>query len=112
MVTSSFRMVPMQALASRIPGPSERARFMSIQSCVQHLASSAGATLSSRVLSARPDGSLVGVESLASLTALMTALLPLVLLAVEKRVRSGESAKPASTPMEQREAVVSADVSS
>ena len=40
----------------------ERARFMSLQSAVQHLASAAGAFLAAHMLSERADHSLVGME--------------------------------------------------
>jgi predicted MFS family arabinose efflux permease len=49
MLSGSVRMVPMQALASRVPRPEQRARFMSAQSAVQHAASALGATLASLV---------------------------------------------------------------
>ena len=50
MVTSSSRFVPMSALSSRVPGPAERARYMSLQSCEQHMASEGGAILASTML--------------------------------------------------------------
>lgn len=43
MLSGSLRMVPLQTLASRVPVAHQRARFMSVQSCVQHLASALGA---------------------------------------------------------------------
>ncbi|MFN7133340.1 MAG: MFS transporter, partial [Myxococcales bacterium] len=43
MLAMSFRNVAYNALTTKVPEPSERARFMSIQSAVQHLASAAGA---------------------------------------------------------------------
>jgi predicted MFS family arabinose efflux permease len=94
MVTSSFRFVAMQALASRVPSPAERARYMSVQSCVQHLASAAGAMLASSMLSTLPDGSLVGMERVATLTAALAALVPLVMFVVETRVRRQERGAP------------------
>jgi predicted MFS family arabinose efflux permease len=92
MVTSSFRFVPMQALSSRVPEPSERARFMSVQSCVQHLASAFGAMLASQLLVTRPDGSLEGIPRVATFTATLSLLLPLLMFAVEARVRRRERA--------------------
>jgi hypothetical protein len=90
MVTSSSRFVPMSALSSRVPGPAERARYMSVQSCVQHLASAAGAMLASTMLESQPDGALVGMERVAVFTAVLSALVPLVMFMVEARVRRTE----------------------
>ena len=44
---SGFRNVAYQTLTSKVPAPHERARFMSFQSTVQHVAGAAGAFLSS-----------------------------------------------------------------
>jgi predicted MFS family arabinose efflux permease len=90
MVTSSFRFVAMQALASRVPSSAERARYMSVQSCVQHLSSAAGAMLASSMLDTLPDGSLVGMERVATLTAVLSALVPLIMFMVEARVQRQE----------------------
>jgi predicted MFS family arabinose efflux permease len=90
MVTSSFRFVAMQALASRVPSPAERARYMSVQSCVQHLASAAGAMLASSMLDTLPDGALVGMDRVATLTASLAALVPMVMFVVEARVQRQE----------------------
>jgi predicted MFS family arabinose efflux permease len=93
MVTGSFRFVPMQALSSRVPGPDERASFMSLQSCVQHLASAAGAVLGAQLLRAEPSGALSGMERVASISALLALLMPVLMLAVERRVRARETAE-------------------
>jgi predicted MFS family arabinose efflux permease len=94
MVTSSFRFVAMQALASRVPSPAERARYMSVQSCVQHMASAVGAMLASGMLETLPDGSLVGMDRVATLTAALAALVPLVMFVVEARVQRQERGLP------------------
>jgi len=100
MVTGSFRFVPMQALSSRVPEPHERARFMSVQSSVQHLASALGAVLAAQMLVTRPNGALDGLDHVATITAALAVLLPLIMLAVEKRVRNKEQRVlvPASIP--------------
>ena len=46
----SFRNVALQTVSSKVPTPVERARFMSLQSAVQHGSSSAGAMLSTLLL--------------------------------------------------------------
>ncbi len=88
MVTNSFRMIPMQALSSRVPRGSERARFMSAQSAVQHLSSAAGAMLSTSLLHNQPNGALVGMEGVAWLAISLTALLPLLVHRLEARVKA------------------------
>lgn len=86
MVTSSFRMVPMQAIASRVPHIEERARFMSTQSAVQHIASSVGAVLGSQLLTVDGRGALVGIERVAVLSIGLTALLPVLLYQLQARI--------------------------
>jgi predicted MFS family arabinose efflux permease len=88
MVASAFRNVSTSALATKVPGPRERARFMSIQSAVQHAASAAGGFLSARLLSDRPDRSLDGMSTVAATSSLCAlGVLPLLWL-VERRVRA------------------------
>src|SRR5207244_3593231 len=50
MLGNSFRNVTYHTLATRVPAPHERARFMSLQSAIQHLASALGAFFSSLIL--------------------------------------------------------------
>jgi predicted MFS family arabinose efflux permease len=65
MVTSTFRSVAMNTLASRVPAASERARYMSVQSALGHAASATGAMVSARVLTEDADLALVGMDRLA-----------------------------------------------
>jgi predicted MFS family arabinose efflux permease len=90
MVSGTFRFVPWQALSSTVPGPAERARYMSAMSAVQHLASAAGAMIGARVLTERTDGSLVGMEQLAWFAAVSTAFLPVLMYMVDRLVRAGQ----------------------
>jgi predicted MFS family arabinose efflux permease len=90
MLSGSVRMVPMQALASRVPRPEQRARFMSAQSAVQHAASAAGAMLASLVLVAEPDGKLQGMAQVAWAALIVACLVPLGAGLLEKRVRARE----------------------
>jgi predicted MFS family arabinose efflux permease len=96
MVTSSFRFVAVQALSSRVPESSERARFLSVQSGVQHVASASGAMFASHLLTTRPDGALVGMDVVASVTAVLAACVPLLMSAIEQRVKQRESAERAA----------------
>jgi predicted MFS family arabinose efflux permease len=86
MVANSFRNVSLTTLASRVPAPEERARFMSAQSAVQHLASATGAALSTQVLSVAADGRLEGMTTLALGSALTSLALPVLLAAVSVRL--------------------------
>jgi predicted MFS family arabinose efflux permease len=95
MVSQGFRFVPMQALSSRVPAPRERARFMSAQSAVQHLASSAGAMIGAQMLAEQPGGALVGVDDLAWFAVATSVALPAILYAVDRLVRAREAAAPA-----------------
>jgi hypothetical protein len=96
-VSGSFRNVPAQALSSRVPGPGERARFLSAQSAVQHLAASAGAIAGSWLLEERAGGALIGMDRLAWYAIGTAILLPVLLTLVHRRVRAAESAGPPAT---------------
>jgi predicted MFS family arabinose efflux permease len=86
MVASTFRNVSHNTLTSRVPLASERARFTSIQSAVQHLAAAVAAFLSSRMLRELPDKKLDGMRSVTALSMLLAALVPMLLWAVESRL--------------------------
>ncbi len=99
MVTSSSRFVAMSALSSRVPGPAERARYMSVQSCVQHMASAIGAMLGSALLASQPDGALIGMERVAAFTAVLSALVPVVMFMLEARVLRSERTVQDDAPL-------------
>jgi len=86
MVGNSSRNVSMSTLATKVPAPDERARFLSVQSGVQHLASALGATLSTQLLSEEPSGRLVGVPRVAAFSMTLALALPVLLRMVETRV--------------------------
>jgi predicted MFS family arabinose efflux permease len=91
MTANSLRNVAANTLASRVPRPQERARFLSTQSAVQHLASALGATLSTRILTVEPDGRLAGMPALAAGSAAVAALLPVVLFRVAASLRERDA---------------------
>ncbi len=76
MLSGSVRMVPMQALATRVPRPEQRARFMSAQSAVQHLASAVGAMGASALLSTDSNEKLIGMENVALAALGVACLVP------------------------------------
>ena len=86
MTAMSFRNVPYNTLTTRVPSPHERARFMSVQSAVQHGASAAGAFLSARLLKELPDHKLEGIPRIAVVTMTLTLVTPLFLWIVERGV--------------------------
>ncbi len=86
MLGTSARNVAYNTLVSKVPLPHERARFMSIQSAVQHLASATGAFLSAEILVAHPDGSLGNVAAVALVAIGLSLLVPLLLAAVTRRL--------------------------
>jgi predicted MFS family arabinose efflux permease len=87
MVAMSSRNVAYNTLTSKVPGSGERARFMSIQSSVQHLASAIGAFLAARLLTERPDGSLEGMTRVALISIALMLAVPVMMALVEARVR-------------------------
>lgn len=100
MFAMGLRNVAYNTLATKVPLPTERARFMSIQSSVQHLASAAGAFLSARMLDVSADGALVGMERIAAVTIALTLALPLLLRTVENRVRRAQVRPMPEQPQE------------
>ena len=90
MVSTSTRRVALNALASRVPDAKNRARFLSLQSASQHLASSVGAFFSSALLSTGTTGKLVGMDLLGVYAVVVAFSVPGLIAYVEKRVRRAE----------------------
>jgi predicted MFS family arabinose efflux permease len=95
MLGNSVRNPALTSLASRVPGASARARFQSTQSAVQHLASAAGALVSSRLLSVGPGDRLVGMDRVALWSTGLALALPFLLWRVERHVLRREAAASA-----------------
>lgn len=93
MVSNSLRMIPMQSLSSRVPAPHERAKFMSIQSAVQHMSAAIGAVIGARMLTELPDGRLQGMDKLAWFAVALSVFVPLLLWLLEQRVGGQERAQ-------------------
>jgi len=79
MLANSTRNVAAGALTTRVPAPAERARFTSAQSATQHLAASAGAVLSTALLTETPGGALAGMPRVVALVLPLAVVLPLLL---------------------------------
>ncbi len=86
MIAGSLRGISMNALVSRVPEPDERARYMSLQSSVQHIASAAGAFVAARMLTEQPDGRLVGMPRVAMLLVIVSLAFPVLVWAVEREL--------------------------
>ncbi len=91
MLAGAVRNIANQALSTRVPSMMERARFMSMQSTVQHLASSAGAAISTLVLAVDAEGRLLHMDRLARCALVLCWLLPALQFALERRVRAREA---------------------
>jgi len=88
MVVNSSRMVAHSTLTSKVPQPSERARFGSVQSAVQHLTAAAGAFLSAQLLSESDRHTLVGMPHVAGVAVAFALGVPVLFFVVERRVRA------------------------
>jgi predicted MFS family arabinose efflux permease len=86
MTSMAMRNVSLNTLSSRVPMPHERARFMSLQSAVQHIAAALGAMLSSIVLHELPDRHLQGMSTVATISIVLALALPIFLSLVERKL--------------------------
>jgi predicted MFS family arabinose efflux permease len=109
-LANSIRNPALSALASRVPRPAERARFQSTQSAVQHLASAAGALLSSALLTAGEGGRLLGMWKVALFSGALAVALPFLLAAVQPRVLRREADERVQDPRDAPVVVAAADV--
>ncbi|MDC0681599.1 MULTISPECIES: MFS transporter [Sorangium] len=95
MLGMTFRNVSHNTLTSKVPRPAERARFTSMQSAVQHMASALAAFSSARLLHELPDHRLDGMPVVAGLSIVFTVALPLLFLGIERRVALAAVGRPA-----------------
>ncbi len=91
MSATSIRNVPFNTLATQVPRPFERARFMSMQSAVQHLSAAFGAFLSSEILGETADHVLVGIPTLGWISIALAATMPFTLFYIQKVVKKSSS---------------------
>lgn len=87
MLCMGLRNVAYNTLTTKVPSPESRARFMSIQSAVQHFASAAGAFLSAKLLTENADHELVGMPIVGWMSVAMAVALPPLLRTVERHVK-------------------------
>lgn len=99
MSCNAARWVALNALASRVPPPSARGRFLSAQSAFSHAACAIAAFASAAFLSEDPSGKLVGMPALAATAAVLGLGVPVAVWRLEKLLPSRRLA-PAPIPAE------------
>jgi predicted MFS family arabinose efflux permease len=96
MVAMSMRNVSYNTLTSKVPENAVRARFMSLQSAISHMASAvASAVMAPMLLKTMPDESLVGMDTVALVSIALALCVPPMLYVVEQQIR----ARPAAAPV-------------
>jgi predicted MFS family arabinose efflux permease len=98
MLAMGARNVSYNTLTSRVPEPAVRARFMSLQSSIQHAASAVAAFLSSQLLVDLPDGRLGGMPTVAAVSITFTLAVPPMLWTMEQRLRRRDAEAQAAAP--------------
>lgn len=99
MVSSVFRSIPYQTLLSMVPRPFERARFMSLQSSVQHVACALGAFTAAAILGEDAQGRLMHMDRVALISICINLCAPFLMLLILRRVRAGAPpSAPADVP--------------
>lgn len=88
LVSGTARNVCVGAASSRVGAANERARYQSIQSAVQHLASACGSSLGSLLLYETLDKRLGGIDKLSMISIVATLLMPLFIYQFEKAERN------------------------
>jgi predicted MFS family arabinose efflux permease len=86
MFAMGVRNLPFNTLMSLVPGPAERARFLSLQSCVQHLSAALGSFFAAQVLVSGEGGRVEGMGVVTATAMVLTAAIPLVYRGLERRV--------------------------
>ncbi|MEZ4742760.1 MAG: MFS transporter [Bdellovibrionota bacterium] len=92
MTTAGLRNIPYTSLTSQVPKPNERARFMALQSSIQHLSSALGAFMSSQILSETIDHNLLGMDTLGKMSMLFALVLPVGLFYIQRNLNQDSSA--------------------
>ncbi|WP_441286337.1 MFS transporter [Sorangium sp. KYC3313] len=91
MTGTAIRNISHGTLASKVPLPSERARFGSIQSAVDHLSSALAAFLAARMLHELPDQRLDGMGAVAALAIAFTLASSCLIFLIERHLALGAS---------------------
>ncbi len=92
MMSNSIRMVAFGAASSKVAPPAERARFMSIQGSVQHLASATGAVMSSLVLAQGPGGAILHMDRLGWVALILALSIPFLVASLQRALAARAAA--------------------
>lgn len=94
MLANSTRLVGLNSLTTRVPKPRDRARFMSLQSAVQHLSTSVGSAWSTWMLDEGAGGRLEGMPQLAVFSLLLSCALPVLVSRLARHLKRNEALAP------------------
>jgi predicted MFS family arabinose efflux permease len=86
LVSLTSRNIAVRTLTTQVPGPHERARFLSLQSSVHHSAAAMGATLSALLLGTAASGALLGMPRLGLMAIALTLAVPPLLWVLQGKV--------------------------
>jgi predicted MFS family arabinose efflux permease len=100
MLSATVRGVPINTLASRVPAPAERARFMSALNATQHVASAVGALGASLLLDSDAQGRLFGMATVAILAIGISLVVPAITWFIERRIIARDVPRAAPRPRE------------
>ncbi len=94
MSCNAARWVAINALATRVPPPSARARYLSAQNAFGHAASAVSCFASAAFLTAEPSGRLIGMPALAATAAVLGLGSPLAVWRLERLISGTAPAVP------------------
>lgn len=100
MSCNAARWVAINALGTRVPPPSARARYLSAQNAFSHAASAVSAFASAAFLSSEPSGRLIGMPALAATAAVLGLGVPVAVWRLEKLIPARRAALDAPVPAE------------
>jgi predicted MFS family arabinose efflux permease len=86
MLANSLRWISISTLTSKVPPARWRARYMSLLSAAQHLASSLGAFCSTQFLVAVEGGRLEGIPRLAAVSLGVSLLIPPLAIKLQRKI--------------------------
>ncbi len=97
---NASRWVSINALASKVPAPSARARYLSAQNAFTHAASAFSSFASAAFLRSEPSGRLIGMPKLAATAAVLGLAAPYAVWRLERLTasRRGSSGTGAAPP--------------
>ncbi|WP_255636613.1 MFS transporter [Hyalangium versicolor] len=95
MMAMGMRNVAYNTLTSKVPENAVRARFMSLQSAISHMASAvSSAVVAPMILKTLPDESLVGIDHVAMVSIVLALAVPPMIFVVERQIRSRGASQP------------------